>query len=182
MNWLHTIVILAAAFLAVLWEAAFPGVRHLVGAQIDLLPAIVVYAGLRAGLLTVALVAFCGGLWTDSLSANPLGISVLPLFAAGLAIYGCRELVLREQTFAQIVLGLAVSAMVPLLTLILLLTTGQNPLLGWGTIWQLFVMCVGGAVATPVLFVIFESVQRALMHARPSQSSFRPDREIRRGR
>jgi cell shape-determining protein MreD len=182
MNWLHTILILVAVFLAVLWEAAFPGVRHLLGAQIDLLPAIIVYAGLRAGLLSVGLVAFCGGLLIDSLSANPLGISVLPLFAAGLGVYGCRELVLREQTFAQVVLGLAASGIVPLLTLVLLLTTGQNPMLGWGTIWQLFVMSVGGAIATPVLFVIFESVQRALVHARPSQSSFRADREIRRGR
>jgi hypothetical protein len=90
--------------------------------------------------------------------------------------------VLREQAFAQVVLGLAASAIVPLLTLVLLLTTGQNPMLGWGTIWQLFVMSLGGAIATPVFFVIFESVQRALVHARPSQSSFRPDREIRRGR
>lgn len=182
MNGLHTIVILVAVFLAVLWEAAFPGLRHLLGAQIDLLPAIIVYAALRAGLLSVGLVAFCGGLWTDSLSANPLGISVLPLFAAGLGVYACRELVLREQAFAQVVLGLAASAIVPLLTLVLLLTTGQNPMLGWGTIWQLFVMSLGGAIATPVFFVIFESVQRALVHARPSQSSFRPDREIRRGR
>jgi len=182
MNWLHTIVLLVAVFLAVLWEAAFPGVRHLLGAQIDLLPAIVVYAGLRSGLLTVGLVAFCGGLLFDSLSANPLGISVLPLFAAGLGVYGCRDVVLREQTFAQVVLGFSASALVPVLTLVLLLTTGQNPLLGWGTIWQLFVMSVGGAVATPVFFVIFESVQRALVHARPSQSSFRADREIRRGR
>jgi hypothetical protein len=152
------------------------------GVQIDLLPPLMVYAGLRAGLLTVGLVAFCGGLWTDSLSANPLGVSVLPLFAVGLAVYGCRDLVLREQTFAQVVLGLATSAMVPLLTLMLLLTTGQNPLLGWGTLWQLFVMSVGGAIATPVFFVIFEWVQRALVHARPHESSFRSDREIRRGR
>jgi len=182
MNWLHTIIVLATVFLAVLWEAAFPGLRHLLGAQVDLLPPLVVYAGLRANLLTVGLVAFCGGLWTDSLSANPLGISVLPLFAAGLSVYGCRELVMREQTFAQIVLGLAASAIVPLLTLMLLLTTGQTPLLGWGTLWQLMVMSVGGAIATPIFFAIFEWIQRALIHARPHESSFRSDREIRRGR
>jgi hypothetical protein len=182
MNWLHTLFILAAVFLAVLWEAAFPGLRHLLGAQIDLLPALVVYAALRMSLLTVGLVAFCGGLWLDSLSANPLGITVLPLFAAGLVVYGCRELVLREQVVAQLVLGLAASAAVPLLTLILLLTTGAKPPLGWGTLWQLLVMAIGGCVATPILFVLFDLVQRALVHARPGQSSFRPDREIRRGR
>ena len=49
------------------------------GAQIDLLPALMVYAALNAGLPTVALLAVFGGLWFDTLSANPLGISILPL-------------------------------------------------------------------------------------------------------
>jgi len=62
-------------------EAAFGGVRHLLGAQIDLLPPLMVYAGLCTGLTTVTLLALCGGLWFDSLSANPLGVTVFPLFA-----------------------------------------------------------------------------------------------------
>ena len=36
-----------------------------------------------------------------------------------------------------VVLGGAASAVVPVLTLLLLLTTGHTPLLGWGTLWQL---------------------------------------------
>ena len=44
-----------------------------------------------------------GGLWFDSLSANPLGVSVLPLFLVGLAIHLNRELILRDQAFAQVV-------------------------------------------------------------------------------
>lgn len=182
MNWLNTILILAAAFLAVFWEASFNGVRHLLGAQIDLLPPLIVYASLRADLTTVALLAFLGGLWFDSLSANPLGISVFPLFVSGWFIWGNRELILRDQTFAQLVLGLCVSAVAPVLTLLLLLTTGHSPLFGWGTLWQLLVMSLGGALATPVTFEVFGWLQRVLVHNRPTQSSFRPDREIRRGR
>ena len=45
-----------------------------------------VYAGLSTGITTVALLALCGGLWFDSLSANPLGVTMLPLFVIGLAI------------------------------------------------------------------------------------------------
>ena len=108
------------------WEAAFSGVRHLLGAQIDLLPPLMVYAGLCTGLTTVTLLALCGGLWFDSLSANPLGVTVLPLFAIGLAIHLKRELILRDQTFAQLVLGLGASAGAPVLTLLLLLTMGQR--------------------------------------------------------
>src|SRR5712671_7215669 len=107
MNWLNIIFVLFAAFLVVFWEAAFQGVRHLLGAQIDLLPALMVYASLCAGLNTAMLLALCGGLWFDSLSANPLGISVLPLLLIGAAIYSQRALILRDQTFAQFVLGLS---------------------------------------------------------------------------
>ena len=95
-NWLQTVFVLAAAFLAVFWEAAFGGVRHLLGAQIDLLPALMVYAGLFSGITTVTLLAVCGGLWFDSLSANPLGVSMLPLFVVGLVIHVKRDLILRD--------------------------------------------------------------------------------------
>ena len=182
MTWPDSFFILAAAFLAVFWEAAFPGIRHLLGAQVGLLPALMVYAGLCARLTTVSLLALLGGLWLDSLSANPLGISVLPLFLVGLAIHVSRELILRNQTYAQLALGLAASAAVPVMTLLLLLTIGSAPLFGWGTAWQLLVMTLGGAVATPLCFVLFEWLHRALVHSRVSETSFRPDREIRRGR
>ena len=65
MNWLNTILVLGTAFLAVFWEAAFGGVRHLVGAQIDLLPPLMVYASLCTGITTVTLLALAGGLWFD---------------------------------------------------------------------------------------------------------------------
>ena len=182
MNPLPSILVLLAAFLAVFWEAAFSGVRHLLGAQIDLLPALMVYASLWTGLTSVALLALLGGLWFDSLSANPLGVTVLPLFVIGLAIYANRELILRDQTFAQFVLGLGASAAAPALTLVILLSTGHTPMLGWGMLWQWAVMSLGGAIATPVCFELFGWLHRTLVHGGPVQSSFRADREIRRGR
>jgi len=182
MSWLQTLLLLGAAFLAVFWEAAFNGLRHLLGAQVDLLPPLMVYAGLNTGITTVVLVALCGGLWFDSLSANPLGVSVLPLFAIGFVIHLQRELILREETFAQGVLGLAASAAAPLISLLLLLTMGRTPLLGWWTLWQLLVVTIGGGVATPLCFELLNWLQRTLVHHGNVPSSFRPDREIRRGR
>jgi hypothetical protein len=182
MNWLHTAFILAAGFLAVFWEAAFPGVRYWVGTQVDLLPALMVYTSLRASLVAVTLLAVLGGLWFDSLSANPLGVSVLPLFAIGLGLYANRELILRGLVFAQLVLGLAASAAAPVLTLLVLLTIGRVPLLGWGSLWQWTVLSAGGALATPVWFALFDWLHRTMVHGGAAPSSFRPDREIRRGR
>ncbi|MFO1477117.1 MAG: hypothetical protein U1F98_10755 [Verrucomicrobiota bacterium] len=182
MSLLSTILVLLAIYVAVFLEAAFPGARRLLGAQVDLLPAILVYAGLNTGLPTVCLAATLGGLLFDSLSANPLGVSVLPLLLVGVLIYQQRELILRDELFAQTVLGLVASAVVPLLTLILLLTLGRSPLLGWGSLWQWIVMTVGGGLATPVVCAAFSLLDRAFIYRRASETTFRPDREIRRGR
>ena len=182
MTALNSILVLAATFLLVFWEAAFHGLHRLLGAQIDLLPALIVYASLSTSLVSMALVAVLGGLFFDTLSLNPLGVTVLPLFVAGFAIHLQRELILRHQLFAQFVLGLAASAVVPVLTVLLLMTMGQTPLLGWGSLWQWVVMSLGGAVATPVLFQLFDLFGRAFGYRRAVETSFRPDREIRRGR
>jgi len=182
MNVLRTLLILAAAFLAVFGEATCPIPRHWLGAQVDLLPVLMVYAALTADLATVSLLAVLGGLWFDSLSANPLGVSILPLFAVGFLIHLRNDLILREVSFAQLVLGTVASAIVPVLTILLLLTAGKQPLLGWGTLWQWLVMTAGGAVATPFVFALFDWSNRALGYQPRVEPSFRPDREIRRGR
>ena len=80
MNIFPPILILAAAFLAVFGEATFTLPRQLLGAQVDLPPGLMVYAALYAELPAVALLAVLGGLWFDTFSANPLGLTILPLF------------------------------------------------------------------------------------------------------
>jgi hypothetical protein len=183
MTWLNTVLILILAFLAIFWEGLFTGLRHWLGAQIDVLPALMVYASLSGGLATATLLAVLGGLGFDALSANPLGVSVLPLFFIGFGISLFRDLILREQFLVQLSLGFAASLFAPVFTLILLLTTGHTPLLGWGTLWQLFLMSVGGGIGAPICFEAFRLLDRVLgYHQHSTSSSFRPDREIRRGR
>ncbi|MGA2685121.1 MAG: hypothetical protein ABSF51_08720 [Verrucomicrobiota bacterium] len=182
MNPLQTLLILAAAFLAVFGEAAFPLLHHWLGAQVDLLPVLMVYAALNTDIVTVSSLAVLGGLWFDALSANPFGISIPPLLAIGFVIYLQRELILRELPFAQFVLGAMASAAAPALAVLLLLTGGQDPLLGWGSLWQWLVMSAGGALATPIVFEFFNWCQRALGYQPRTETSFRPDREIRRSR
>ena len=182
MSTLNSILILLVAFLAVFCESAFNGIRNLIGAQIDLLPALMVYAALSAGLPTVTMTAVAGGLFFDSLSANPLGITVVPLFIVGFLINMQRELILRDQMFAQTILGLSASAFVPAAVLLLLLTGGHMPALSWFSLWQWIVMTVGGAVATPALFLLFGWFDQTFTYRSATEMSFRPDREIRRSR
>lgn len=180
MNVFNAILVLAAAFLAVFLEAAFQLPRQLLGAQVDLLPALMICAALNTNILTVSLLAVMGGLWFDSLSANPLGVTILPLFAVGFPVCLRRDLILRELPFAQFFLGAAASGVVPGLTVLLLLTGSREPLLGWGSLWQWLVMIAGGAAATPVIFALFDWCHDTLGYRPSSETSFRPDREIQR--
>ena len=182
MSFFKPILILTFAYLAVFGEATLSATRHWLGAQIDLLPALMVYTALNADLATVCLLAVLGGLWFDSFSANPLGVSILPLFVAGFPMYLRRELILRDLPFAQFVLGAAASAGVPALALLLLLNMGKLPVIGWGSLWQWVVMTAGGAAATPVVFSMFSWCGGALGYQENSEMGFRPDREIRHGK
>ncbi len=182
MKLLNSILVLAAAFLAAFGEAVLFGPHRWLGAQIDLLPALMIYAALNTNIVVVSLLAVFGGLWFDSLSANPLGLTILPLFAVGFPIFLRRDLILRELPFAQFILGGVASAVAPLLSVLLLLTAGEQPLLGWGSLWQWLVMTAGGAAATPLLFALFEWCDHALGYQPLVETSFRPDREILRGR
>jgi hypothetical protein len=182
MNWVATIILLVVAFLAVYFEMSFNVLRQLIGVQVDLLPSLMVYAGLSYGLGVVALLAVCGGLWFDALSANPLGVSVLPLFLAGFVIQHYRGLILRDQIFAQWVLGLAASALVPALTVLLLINLNTRPLVGWFSLWQWFVMALAGGAITPLWFAVFDRIHGALVYRPVGDTSFRSDREIKRGR
>jgi rod shape-determining protein MreD len=182
MNIFSAILILAGAFLAVFAEATLGAPRYWLGAQIDLLPALMVYAALNTDIVTVSLLAVLGGFWFDTLSANPLGISILSLLAVGFPVYQCRDLLLRDLPFAQFVLGAAASATVPALTLLLLLSGGTELLLGWGTLWQWLVMAAVGAVATPFVFSLMDTCHRALGYQEQVENSFRPDREIQHGK
>ncbi len=182
MNWFQTFLILSVAFLAVFGEASFNGLRHWVGAQPELLPSLMVYASLSSGLTTLSLLAVLGGLWFDSLSSNPLGISILPLFGIGFILHRYRALILRDALFAQWMLGLGASAAAPLLTMLLLLNAGRQPLVGWFSLWQWLVVGLLGSAVTPLWFRFFDWISGALSYRPLEQTSFRPDREIKRGR
>ncbi len=182
MNWFNTILILVAAFVAVFFSATFNVLRLVLGAQIDLLPSLMVYTALSQGLVSVTLLAVAGGFWFDSLSANPLGISVPALFLIGFVIQRYRGLILRSEVFAQASLGWAASAVAPALTMLLLLNIQTRPLIGWFSLWQWLVMAAAGAAFAPFWFWIFDWLNSFLNYRPWEETTFRPDREIKRGR
>jgi hypothetical protein len=182
MSTLNMIILFAATYLAVFVSGYWNGFRAFFGTQFDLLPALMVYCGLTGNLTTLTAQAIWAGCLFDSLSANPLGITIVPLFLAGLVIHQQRELILREQPYAQFVLGTLASAAVPALTMLLLLAGGQEPLVGWGSLWQWVVLALAGGGFTPICFWFFDRLNRMLNYESVTETSFRSDREIKRGR
>ena len=73
----------------------------------------------------------------------------------------------------------------PVMTLALMWILGERPIIGLGSLWQWFVMALGGGLVTPLFFRLFDRLENALTYsARPAynESMARQDREIKRGR
>lgn len=181
-NWISVFIFWGVAYLAIYCESAFSLIRQLLTAQIDFLPGMMVYAGLNFRLNVVLLSGGILGFLFDSLSANPIGASSIALITIGFGIYLYRELILADQFTAQLVLGAIASAVAPLITVIVLLGMGEQPLVGWSSLLQLSVIASGGGVLTPLWFKLFNRFDRALRYKKSSEAGFRPDREIVHGR
>lgn len=182
MRGIRLLLLLILAYLAVFLQAVVDAPRVWLGSPVNLIPPLVVYAALRLSLGEMTALAVVSGLWLDALSTNPLGVSVLPLFLVGLVLWRQRDLLLREMDYAQLFLGAAASAVVPLLTLGLVLTKGLAPDLGWHSLWQGVVLTVTGGVATPLLFRLMRRVETAFLHPPMPVPPYRTDRDILRGR
>lgn len=214
MNWTNTALLLLAAIVVVFLESVINTPRRWLGVQVDFLPVLAIYAAMRLNLGTLAVLAVAGGLAFDTLSCNPLGASILPLWLAGFAGYHCRDFVLRDQWVAQSMIGALACLGAALVSLVLLSTLNVNrpvaimdwaesnpdlarpvelngialgardagPLAGWGSWWTLLVMTVGGALAGPLVFGLFDRLGRLFNYAAVTESTFRKDREIVRGR
>lgn len=182
MNALRPIFILAIAYGLVFLESSFNGFRHVLGAQIDFLPALMIYTGLNQDRGMICLTAVFGGLLFDAVSVNPLGVSILPLIGIGLMAWRGREVLSRQDPAIQFFLGAAASAAQPLAVLFILLNLGTLPLLGWTSLWQWVVMTLGGGLFAPLCFAMFRWLHQTFDYQAAPETPFRPDREIKRGR
>lgn len=163
-------------------QTQFPWIANVLGTPICLLPALVVYTILTHGMGTLALFAFWMGLGLDALSSNPMGTSILPLFLVGFLLHLRRHLILRDQAYAQFWLGFAASIALHALTWTVLHLNGRNPITGPWTLWQVLISAILNGTICPLLFVFFDALRNTFDYQPLTEGSFRPDREIKRGR
>lgn len=182
MNWPPIITLLLAAVLLPFAQCSLPGLRPWLGVQPDLLPGLMVFTGLSAQAGTISLVALTSGLALDSLSLNPLGLSILPLLAVGLSVHWMQELILRDQIYGQAIIGLLASIATQLLSLSLLTFLGESPASGLQSWVHGGLVAAFSAITTPVLFLSLDRIHLAFNHPALAEIPFRPDRQIKRGR
>ncbi|HEX7858735.1 MAG TPA: rod shape-determining protein MreD [Verrucomicrobiae bacterium] len=181
-NGVTLLVFLLTGYAIIFAQAKLTFFRDFFGAQPNLIPGMIVYAAMAFRMETTMLCAGVLGVLFDSLSSNALGTSILTYAVIGLGASGYRELVLSEQFTTHWVLGLLASGFAPVIAYGVLRLSGMMPLVGAGSIWQWAIMTAGGGVVTPLWFRIFNRMDEAVRYKEIPESTFRPDREIARGR
>ncbi|SVC61496.1 uncharacterized protein METZ01_LOCUS314350, partial [marine metagenome] len=85
---------------------------------------------LRAPITTIAILAVFASLTQSALSSNPLGISLLPLYFMGFILHINSHNLSHHHLGSRFALGAGAGAVIPLMTLALLLITNTEPLIG----------------------------------------------------
>lgn len=182
MNRVPITVLFLTTWLTVFGQTQFPSLTGSLGIPLDLRPALIVYAALSHGLPTLLGISLVAGLGTDALSANPIGVSLVPCFVLGLILNLRQHLLLREQGYAQMWLGLAGGMTLPLMTWALLLVHDRSAPMGFGIFFRILSIGILNAAACPALFLVFDGLRDIFDYKPISEMGFRNDREIKRGR
>lgn len=183
MNFSHTIFLVMIGYLIIALNATLFGkLRAISGLDIQLLPAIVACSGLISSIETILLVSFIIGLMFDSISANPLGVTSISLAIPGVLIYSAQNLFVKNQWQTQFLSGVFAGLLQPLVVLFLLLTFGYEPVFSADSILILGLSALIGGFFTPWIFKFVNWMDKNFNYSQVKTSSFRPDREIKRGR
>ncbi|HTH47829.1 MAG TPA: hypothetical protein VMB21_09985 [Candidatus Limnocylindria bacterium] len=182
MSWVPTISLFFVAWLAVFAQTQFAPVARALGTVPGLVPALLVYAALTSHLAVVTGLAVFAALALDSLSASRLGVSLPSMFAVVFLIHARQQLILRDQLYAQFWLGLGAGLFVPLATLAVLSLGQVLPISGGATLWHLLLSALANGLMCPAFFRLFDALRHTFDYQPIAESSFRPDRQIKRGR
>jgi hypothetical protein len=162
MKTFYTLGLLVIALFALYLTATLEWPQRITGTRIDPLPALMVCAALRAPLRALTLLAVFGSLWQTSLSADPPGISMIPLFAVGVAVSLNRRAIHTRLWSARFAVGAAAGVLVPLATVGTLMALGREPLLGWFSLWQLAVMSLASGLLALLFFPLLQWLDKTV--------------------
>ncbi|MGC8742470.1 MAG: rod shape-determining protein MreD [Verrucomicrobiia bacterium] len=183
MNYSHTIFLVIIGYLAIALEATlFATIRGFTGINLDPLPAIIACSGLLSPIETIILVSLILGFMFDSISANPLGITAISLAIPGLLIHLGQGILVKKEWQTQFLSGVFAGALQPFISLFLLITMRYKPIFSVDSVFLISISAVICGFITPGVFKFLNWMDTTFNYSRVKTSSFRQDREIKRGR
>ncbi len=182
MNRLPVVILFLVLWIAVFAQTQFPMFHRWFATPLSLLPCLLVYAALTHGLVLTTVYSTVAALWLDSLSSSRFGVSVLPMFFYAFVVQTRSHLLLRDQRFAQCWLGAAGGGLIPLGTAGILALGQREPSITHGTAGQLLILALFNALVCPLVFGLFDQLNHAFNYQPLESQSYRPDRQIVRGR
>ncbi len=162
MKHFYALGLLVITLLALYATNAFDWPQRISGTRIDPLPALMVCAALRAPVLALTLLAVLGSLWQSSLSADPPGLSMIPLFAVGVIVSLNRRAIHTRLWSARFAVAAGAGALVPCINLGTLVLLGREPLFGWSSLWQLAVMSLASGLLALFFFPMLNWLDKAV--------------------
>lgn len=182
MSWVPLISLFVAAWLATYAQTQFPMFRLTIGIPFSILPALAAYAAMNHSIVFTTVFTVLTALGLDSLSPNRFGVSVLPFFLFGFMANIRRHVLLKDQRHTQFWLGFSGGVLLPLSTLALLFLGQREPISSPATLQQLVLLGLLNGIACPISFWFFDHIHQAFDYQPLAVPSFRPDRQIKRGR
>ena len=209
MNWTTHLIIGFGSYVIAFIALTFISFRSAFGIACDLSPAVVVYLALTRDITILAFFCMLVGFFSDCFSLNPLGLSMLSLFITGCGLQIIREMILRDRVLTRAILGSIAFVATPLIGFICMfwiwplfhtlpggsigdelqtdlyygsIVYGWQPVPNWGWLWKGTVLAIFGAIATPLTMWILDQFVHMFSYPTVMESTFRKDREIKRGR
>ena len=179
---LSLFLLFLVTWLAIFAQSQFTGFRDTFAIPFSIVPALLAYTARTHGLGITTCLALLSGLWIDSLSISPIGVSSASLFLIAFGLQFRRHLILREQTYAQFWIGFAAGFLAHFLILVLLSVGPIEPVISWFSLWKISLLGFLNALVCPLAFVLFDTLSKTFDYHPIASLNFRADRETVRGR
>ena len=157
-----TLTVLLIALISIYVASAWNLPRHLLGAQLNPLPALMLVVALRSPISTIGMLSIFGSFAQSALSSNPLGLSLIPLYLFGFIVHMYSHSLSHHHSGSRLALGAAAGALIPIMSLGLLLLTNKEPLFGWFTLWQWAIGTLSSGLIALMFFPLIEWLDKSV--------------------
>ena len=157
-----TLTILLIALISIYVASAWNLPRQLFGAQLDPLPALMLVVALRSPISTIGMLSVFGSFAQSALSSNPFGLSLIPLYLFGFIVHLYSRSLYHHHSGSRLALGAAAGALIPIMSLGLLLVANKEPLFGWFTLWQWAIGTLSSGLIALMFFPLIEWLDKSV--------------------